>query len=319
MADAIGFVGDALGIWSFVSGNFQNSQHHASTYKLRVGENGHGLSDAAGTIDHIKAYNDDGNLIGTGDGAYFTSGGIGTLAAIQADDNTQQAVITEFYASNDGVCIAWITEQSIEEDTKWGWTGDWAYTCGLNYYLSNVYVRDMYSLPSETPPRCMWIDADHSYGIKAAVFAIKWPDFATDPNVSPTGDGKSFCGTSFRAWDSDGGASLLTENGVPARKRQQVKGPRKSQRTNNNLIVSHLRGHNATELCESENSLGPDFVSMEEGVYCNMETHEFIPVCGSWNGHLSGCLELDGDNSAVHVAADSSKKPTAHSKIIEWK
>ncbi|KAI0164596.1 hypothetical protein GGR57DRAFT_514602 [Xylariaceae sp. FL1272] len=323
MADAIGFVGDVLGLWSFATENFGTYDPKASVYQIRVGENGKDdpnaddspiLYGADGAIDHVEAYNDVGNLIGTGDGADFTSGATVEITAIQVDDNTQQAVTTRFFATDDAVCIAYITEQSEQEDHKYGWTGDWGYTCGLKYYhSSHVYIGDQ-----KTPPRCTWIDADHTNDIEAAVISITWPDFVGDEDSPPTGDGKSYCGTSFQAWDGEDGTALLPMgDSVAARK----VGPPKSQRTNNNLIVSHHSGQNATELCESENSLGPDFVSMEEGVYCNMETHETMPICGFLSGYKGDCLDLNDDKSVAHVAAavDGSKKQTPHSRIIEWK
>jgi hypothetical protein len=36
------------------------------------------------------------------------------------------------------------------------------------------------------------------------------------------------------------------------------------------LAISHISEHSATEVCEHENSWGPDFVSVIEGLYCDM-------------------------------------------------
>jgi hypothetical protein len=36
------------------------------------------------------------------------------------------------------------------------------------------------------------------------------------------------------------------------------------------LVISSEASHNATALCASETSRGPDFVSLAEKVYCNM-------------------------------------------------
>lgn len=43
-------------------------------------------------------------------------------------------------------------------------------------------------------------------------------------------------------------------------------------------MISSL-GQNATELCESPTSRGPDFVSLTEGVYCDMATSDVLPLC----------------------------------------
>ncbi len=46
---------------------------------------------------------------------------------------------------------------------------------------------------------------------------------------------------------------------------------------NHHVVVRDLDAHSALELCESHSSVGPDFVSAKEGVYCDMCTH------GIWN------------------------------------
>lgn len=43
-------------------------------------------------------------------------------------------------------------------------------------------------------------------------------------------------------------------------------------------MVSRQTGHSATGLCRSRTSWGPDSVSIEEGVFCDMETSEVLPI-----------------------------------------
>jgi hypothetical protein len=57
------------------------------------------------------------------------------------------------------------------------------------------------------------------------------------------------------------------------------------------LTISHLPGHSAKELCEDKMSLGPDFVSTEEGLFCDMETATLWPLCSTIL--LSDCFSLD--------------------------
>lgn len=56
------------------------------------------------------------------------------------------------------------------------------------------------------------------------------------------------------------------------------------------LIISNL-DHSAKELCEHHASLGPDFVSIKEGVYCDMETAKWWPLCQKPDD--KGCFDLD--------------------------
>ncbi|KAI1311969.1 hypothetical protein F5Y03DRAFT_409128 [Xylaria venustula] len=321
MADAIGFVADILGIWSFGADALSNHIPDASTYKVRAAVNGYqlngqGLSGADGTISNIKSYNINGNLIGAGDGASIGSGDVAELQAIQNDGDSQQSITTEFYASNDAICIAYITAMMDQETTGYGWTGDWGYTCGLDWYLSGILLAN--TVGSKQSTRCTWIDGDHTNDIQAGVIAISWPDFVGNKSSPPTGDGTNLCGSSLRAWPNEGGNQILSPTGVIAAR--QI-GPRKSRRSDDRLVVSHLVSHNATELCLSDTSYGPDFVSISEGVYCNMETHEVMPVCDDASGGVtSGCLEINGTESpAASVAADGSKKATGHTHVVEWK
>lgn len=45
------------------------------------------------------------------------------------------------------------------------------------------------------------------------------------------------------------------------------------------LVISDIDAHSAKDLCMSNTSSGPGFVSTSEGLYCDMCTHELWPVC----------------------------------------
>lgn len=93
---------------------------------------------------------------------------------------------------------------------------------------------------------------------------IHWPSYVK-PKNGPMPSAKSLCGfPAFRAWhkfDSE-----------PIVKRQE---PKRDTR----LVVTKDPQHNVTELCTHENSVGPDAVSLDQGLYCNMETRELLPLC----------------------------------------
>jgi hypothetical protein len=82
------------------------------------------------------------------------------------------------------------------------------------------------------------------------------------------------------------------------------------------LVISSLANHSARELCDHPNSLGPDFVSREEKLFCDMETGTLWPLCGETR--RASCFDLHsrqmrhiqvhdedlkstGDDSNVHV------------------
>lgn len=38
------------------------------------------------------------------------------------------------------MCIAYISA-AMDEGTKWGWVGDWGYTCGMNWFPSGYRMQ----------------------------------------------------------------------------------------------------------------------------------------------------------------------------------
>lgn len=78
------------------------------------------------------------------------------------------------------------------------------------------------------------------------------------------------------------------------------------------LVVSSMSSHNATELCDSETSFGPDFVSTEEGVFCSMSQKKTFPLCGHDGASTRDiCFDLE---AGALVTPDS--EDTAHAKRI---
>ena len=47
------------------------------------------------------------------------------------------------------------------------------------------------------------------------------------------------------------------------------------------IVKSNLDSYTATSLCKSETSRGPDFTSLAEGKFCDMETKTLWPICKS--------------------------------------
>lgn len=63
------------------------------------------------------------------------------------------------------------------------------------------------------------------------------------------------------------------------------------------LVVSAYKGQSAQELCDSRNSRGPDFVSLDEGKYCDMSEKKVYRLC---SGRYSrDCFSLDQDNKRL--------------------
>jgi hypothetical protein len=83
------------------------------------------------------------------------------------------------------------------------------------------------------------------------------------------------------------------------------------------LTVSHMSGHSAKQLCEDSMSLGPDFVSSEEGLFCDMETSTLWPLCTATQ--KTECFDLDIQQIKTNnqKRGDPSKK--AYKITEEWR
>ena len=86
------------------------------------------------------------------------------------------------------------------------------------------------------------------------------------------------------------------------------------------LIASPHDTHSARELCESEHSHGPDFVSFSEGLFCDMDAKMHWPLCKESTTvevgrELGGCYHWD-THSLVLEAGDAMARNYSH--VVEW-
>jgi hypothetical protein len=156
------------------------------------------------------------------------------------------------------------------------------------------YINVLYS-----KPRCTWIDSDRTNNIRSNMLMIHMPSFAGGKSHSsnPT----SYCGyPALRAYDNTGAPILKMKRSV-------------ARALDSRLVISSDPSHNATILCESEISRGPDLVSLVEGVYCNMETSETLPLCTGRT--TTNCFHLDG-NANVKRDGSVTKKP--YTDTLKW-
>ncbi|KAJ5029187.1 hypothetical protein J3E72DRAFT_379734 [Bipolaris maydis] len=257
MAQVLGVVANVLGVFGFFASSFQNPNPNVCNVRIAAALNGPELSGADGTIQAVRIYNENQQLIGSRGGGYIGSGGFADFGVQQS--NNQQAMFVQIQATNDAICIPYATTTFVD-GAKYGWVGDWGAFCGLNWYYGNVVVDGSYK------PRCTWIDNDHTNDFKAGMLMIHWIDF-TNKRTQGSRPADYCRYPAFRAYTPEGGSIF---------KRDAADEP---THVDPRLVISSEPGHNATELCASNTSRGPDFVSLFEGIYCNMETRETVPVC----------------------------------------
>lgn len=95
------------------------------------------------------------------------------------------------------------------------------------------------------------------------------------------------------------------------RKRSAVAQPRRRQFSL--IVASHQDHHKATELCESDRSRGPSFISFSEQRFCDMESKIHYPFCGDGQDHEC----FDGKTLSVISMKRSTAKP--YSGVVTWK
>ncbi|KAK5079553.1 hypothetical protein LTR70_008119 [Exophiala xenobiotica] len=88
------------------------------------------------------------------------------------------------------------------------------------------------------------------------------------------------------------------------RRQSQISRPR-PQPLQNQLVVSNVSSHSARELCGSRTSAGPDFVSLGEGLFCDMARKVLWPVCSE--EVTAACFDLGGRGLRVVGGAQHSE------------
>jgi hypothetical protein len=137
MVNVLGVIGDSLQIYQFLASLFAARSSNVCVVRVAAALNGNGLSAADGSIEAVRLYNENQNLIGNRGGGYIASGGFRDIAVSQP--NNQQAAFAQIGASNDAICIPYVTATWVY-GAQYGWTGDWGYACGLDWYYGNVFV-----------------------------------------------------------------------------------------------------------------------------------------------------------------------------------
>lgn len=82
------------------------------------------------------------------------------------------------------------------------------------------------------------------------------------------------------------------------------------------LVQSNIPEHSAIDLCGSETSVGPDFVSTVEGVMCDMGTKQHMPLCAI--GVLGRCFDLKTTSVLVDGLLSAVEGIWNYSKIEVW-
>lgn len=82
----------------------------------------------------------------------------------------QPQYVSLVMTQGDAICVSAIIANG--NSATYTWTGDMGQKCGAEWYESNFAFGN-----SNVPPKCVWLDADHTNGIVASAVSIHMTDF----------------------------------------------------------------------------------------------------------------------------------------------
>lgn len=88
----------------------------------------------------------------------------------------------------------------------------------------------------------------------------------------------------------------------------------KKRDADTSLVRSDIWSHNATVLCQSPYSRGPDFISLAEGMHCDMESRIVTPLCDRQAD--DDCFSVDEKTLQGQIKKRSVHKQYA--RIVNW-
>ena len=377
-------IGTLLGIGLMIPGLIPDKDEHQTIVRIGAGLSIDESASTSGNKPGVHLYDVMGRSIGSTGGSKHSKILDRDFMDISVPfDYGVGKKPTEYLSiangGDDALCIAYIALTQPDGDKK-AWYGDIAKSCGADWYHSQLKTGD-----DDYQPACIWIDRDHSYGLRFQGLGLHINDFAATkeraeqynddndlmckaaprlrmytamndkdpiPFFSPpleyntTGlvdvDPAVVMDKSHWALPNDGPnikKSVVDADQAPIPSRRLL---RRQQRPQNGftqpsqfddkLILSSSKHHSAKMLCESPTSVGPDFVSLDEQLFCDMHLKKTWQLCGA--GNATGCFDqktykvIAGpgavNGTRVHGVAkemmvnNAVTMPKSYSKTIHW-
>lgn len=282
-----------------------------------------------GNIPVVVGWNNALQQVGQNGGGNHVDAGTFVDVAIPG---MQQTPILDISAGGtNAVCISDVN-MSWGDGQRFAFSGDWFKYCNMWWYHSNINLATSDGQPYQ--PACGWLDSDASQGHLLAGFRVAMLELQNIPNENPWGsnDVQSFCTQTFHFSGSTPGPYLqgnLDTNAVGAGEKRDMPGllakntstnaTQSSQHTRK-LVISHHEGQSALDLCSSQKSRGPDFVSILEQQYCDMSSKTLYPLCS--DTRKRHCFSVDHETLRMKKRRQTSDKgETVHRqyyKVENW-
>ncbi|KAK0391810.1 hypothetical protein NLU13_1309 [Sarocladium strictum] len=210
----------------------------------------------------------------------------------------------------DQICISSLTIVWPDQQKR-GWIGDNGAACGVAWYPSGIIVDD-----SNYETACTWINAeaaDDGLENLADAFYVDLRAFnGRDPSIPDEANELS----DEEFWDQWCDNPETQEFSTPNWGRRATRvaaAPVGKSVKETRLVVSNSDRFSALDVCNDKNSFGPDFVSLKDGMWCDMGTKTTKPLCAD---HVDeDCFQLDESSGRKHKRSMGSRAD--YSKVIE--
>ncbi|SMR51255.1 unnamed protein product [Zymoseptoria tritici ST99CH_1E4] len=308
LVNAIGLSSGILTIVGFFQSNLPAKPAEGTTVSVKVGLGDDDSDNLSGGIGAIYGFDTNNNYIGKAAGAKVGTGGFREFTIDQSVPGMQGDFIS-VESTNDAICIAWVSVGMFDDSPGGAWTGDIGFNCGQRWYEGNQVAGKDNDTGELYKPRCTWIDGDDTGDFETS--ALKFRTRAYGEKSEDTLDNNKEC--SETAFGKDPGPI----NGIPGAKRAvPTRRPWMEQR----LIMSNGTSHSAANLCRSETSYGPDFLSAD-GQFCDMVSKTLSPLCSV--KEVDGCVDVDASAMTVHKRSSVAKRTSSllhksYSKVSQW-
>ncbi|KAF2103365.1 hypothetical protein NA57DRAFT_52888 [Rhizodiscina lignyota] len=278
-----------------------NSYINPNTYQTSAPQPFAANQDPDGNIFNVMAYDEKKDPI-TDETPKFSLQAGGTTDVTLSTAGGKDMSYIQIVGGDNGVCISWFTA-TWPDGSQYIFPGDWFYICKVKDLFGSPWNEWYYGnrqagqfkpgtdAQSKRPwfPYCGWLDNDHTCGhrIGTIIVDVDYVQTVLNQNVEDT--------CLHHIWWGVDPAHFVNPSGVPGNgiispgpiKNIPPGGPgtksctkkRAAEKKDIRLVRSDIWSHNATDLCMSDHSRGPDFVSLVEGMYCDMDTRKLTPLC----------------------------------------
>jgi hypothetical protein len=191
------------------------------------------------------------------------------------------------------------------------WIGDNGAACGVAWYPSGIIVDD-----NNYETACTWINsqaAEDGLENLADAFTVDFRAFnGRDPSIPEEANALSD-EDFWNEWCDNMNTQEFSTPNWGRRVARSAGQPIGKSVNETRLVVSNSDRFSALDICSDKNSYGPDFVSLKDGIWCDMGTKTTKPLCA--DDVDEDCFQLDVSSGKKHKRSTNSR--SAYSKVIE--